>query len=88
MKKLMHFLFLSCLKATELIEKKLSFKLSPVEKVQLKAHKMMCTACSEYEKQSVLIDKVMESPQEISEFKLDLDKFKKSIIEKIDKEAS
>lgn len=57
MKKLMHILFLSCLKATELIEKKMHFKLSYTEKMQLKAHKMMCSACTNYEKQSVLLEK-------------------------------
>jgi len=55
-KKIMHKLFLSCLKATELIEKKFHFKLSFKEKLQLKGHKMMCKACSNYEKQSKIID--------------------------------
>ena len=54
-------LFLSCLKATELIEKKLIFKLSSKESVQLKVHKMMCDACTNYERQSILIDKAMAS---------------------------
>ncbi len=52
----MHTLFLSCLKATELIEKKLQFNLSFRERLQLKVHKMMCKACTNYEKQSSLID--------------------------------
>lgn len=54
--KIMHFLFLSCLKATELIEKKFHFKLSNTEKIQLKLHKMMCDACKRYEKQSEIIE--------------------------------
>lgn len=57
MKKIMHILFLSCLRATELIEKKLHFSLSWTEKIQLKTHKMMCGACTRYEKQSELIEK-------------------------------
>ena len=57
MKKIMHILFLSCLRATELIEKKLHFKLSVKEKLQLEMHKMMCDACSRYEKQSVFLEK-------------------------------
>lgn len=57
MKKIMHTLFLSCLKATELIEKKLQFKLSFRERLQLKVHKMMCKACTNYEKQSSFIDR-------------------------------
>lgn len=54
--KIMHFLFLSCLKATELIEKKLHFKLTLKEKIQLELHKMMCDACSMYEEQSEIIE--------------------------------
>lgn len=60
MKKIMHILFLSCHKASEFIEKKLHFKLSFGEKMQLELHKMMCSACSRYEKQSVLIEKSIE----------------------------
>lgn len=54
--KIMHFLFLSCLKATELIEKKLHIKLTMKEKIQLEMHKMMCDACTMYEKQSEIIE--------------------------------
>ena len=57
MKKLMNILFLSCLKASEMIEKKLHFKLSITEKLQLSMHKTMCSACSLYEKQSELLEK-------------------------------
>lgn len=59
MKKLMHILFLSCLKATELIEKKLYFRLSFKEKLQLKVHQAMCSACTNYEKQSIIMDKAL-----------------------------
>lgn len=62
MKKLMHILFLSCLKATELIEKKLYFRLSFKEKLQLKMHKTMCDACTNYEKQSKFMDKALSHP--------------------------
>jgi len=61
MKKLMHFLFLSCLKATELIEKKLHVKLSIKEKLRLKMHKSMCNACRRYDKQSKIIDNVLKN---------------------------
>lgn len=54
--KIMHFLFLSCLKATELIEKKFNLKLSFKEKIQLELHKMMCDACRTYEKQSRILE--------------------------------
>ena len=57
----MHFLFLSCLKATELIEKKLHVKLSIKEKLRLKMHKSMCNACRRYDKQSKIIDNVLKN---------------------------
>jgi len=61
MKKLMHFLFLSCLKATELIEKKLHIKLSLKEKLRLKMHKSMCNACRRYDKQSKIMDNALKT---------------------------
>jgi len=77
MKKIMHTLFLSCLKATELVEKKIHFGLSAKEKLQLKMHKMMCDACTSYEKQSVFLEKGISlderkefSPDELKNLKL------------------
>lgn len=81
MKKLMHTLFLSCLKATELIEKKMHFRLSARERLQLKMHKMMCSACSLYEKQSTTIENGLSSTfsgevseEDLASFKLDIKK--------------
>ena len=79
MKKLMHYLFLSCLKATELIEKKIYFGLTFREKMQLTAHKSMCKACTNYEKQSQLLDRALKNPpfnsnkdiQDLQELKLE-----------------
>lgn len=79
MKKLMNILILSCLKATELIEKKLHFKLSYKEKLQLKVHKMMCDACRLYEKQSALLEKAIEKQQEEKVEEIDIEKLKKEI---------
>ena len=56
----MKFLMLSCLKTTELVEKKNFSGLSLKEKVQLSIHKRMCGACAEYEKQSKFIDNFMK----------------------------
>ena len=83
----MHILFLSCLKATELIEKKMHFKLSVREKMQLRIHKSMCNACSNYEKQNFLIEMGIARQQNIETNKteIDLDQFKKSILDKIEK---
>ncbi len=83
MKKLMNKLLLSCLRATELIEKKLHFKLSVREKLQLRMHKMMCSACSNYEKQSVFIDKGISDIQEREISIDDVEQLKQSIAKKL-----
>ncbi|HDR50948.1 MAG TPA: hypothetical protein ENN90_04910 [Mariniphaga anaerophila] len=75
----MHILFLSCLKATELIEKKLHFKLSYTERLQLKVHKMMCDACRMYEKQSDFLEKGIEHQQKADLEEIDIEKLKKEI---------
>jgi len=81
----MHFLFLSCLKATELIEKKLAFKLSFKERLQLSVHKKMCKACTLYEGQSKLIEKAFEELQKsMQKQNLNIEEFKKEILEKTD----
>lgn len=73
MKKIMHILFLSCLKATELLEKKLYFKLSIREKLQLKMHKSMCEACSNYQKQSILIEKAIAKQENLENQQIEID---------------
>jgi hypothetical protein len=83
MKKLMNMLFLSCLKATELIEKKLNFKLSLTDNIRLSMHKAMCDACSLYEKQSITLDKALASSRNKEEIIIDLDNFKKELLAKI-----
>ncbi len=79
----MNKLLLSCLRATELIEKKLHFKLSVREKLQLRMHKMMCNACSNYEKQSVLIDKGISVIQEREISIDDIEQLKQTIAKKM-----
>jgi hypothetical protein len=79
MKKIMHILFLSCLKATELIEKKIHFKLSYKEKLQLKVHKMMCDACSNFEKQSEFLEKGIENQHKKLHADLDIEQLKEQI---------
>ncbi len=65
---------LSCHKATELIEKKTVFSLSPVEKVQLYMHTRVCDACRNYQQQSELLDKVIQKELEsLEEEKMSLD---------------
>ena len=83
MKKLNHILFLSCLKATELIEKKFHFKLSFTERLQLKIHKMMCDACRQYENHSLIIEKGIASSLKEEHPVPDLELIKKFIREKL-----
>lgn len=83
MKKVM----LSCLKATELIEKKLLFKLSFIEGVQLFFHKKVCHTCSAYEKQSVLIDQAIKKQYHHSEHFENLTEIQKLKIQDKIKEA-
>ncbi len=84
MKKLMHFLLLSCLKATRLIEKKLYIRLSLKERIQLKLHKSMCNACRLYDKQTHIIDEVLKTKK--PEFpNIDIETFKLHIKDTINK---
>jgi hypothetical protein len=54
-KRIIHFFVLSCRKATGLIEKNIYFKLSAMERLQLRWHLMLCDACTTYKKQSGLL---------------------------------
>lgn len=60
MKKLMNILLLSCKKASGLIEKKLHFPLSPIEKIQLTIHKSMCDVCKKHQDQSIELDALLK----------------------------
>lgn len=79
----MHILFLSCLKASELIEKKFHIKLSFRERLQLNIHKMMCKACTMYEKQSIVLEKSIENQNKFLSKEIDMDALKKSIVTKL-----
>ncbi len=52
----MNKLMLSCLKATELVEKSNIVSLSMMERFQLRIHLRMCDACKKYLKQSKALD--------------------------------
>ena len=52
---------LSCKKAATLIDKKAEISLSWKENMQLAMHKSMCDACTAYQKQSKLIDKILHT---------------------------
>ncbi len=82
----MHILFLSCLKATELIEKRLHFKLVWHETLQLKIHKMMCDACKTYEKQSIFLDQSIAKRLKIDvKEQMDIESLKEEIHRSLEK---
>jgi hypothetical protein len=83
MKNIMHKMFLSCLKATELIEKKFQIKLSFKEKMQLEIHTMMCGACSNYQKHSEFMEKGLQKIQTKDIKQEEISELKKSILGKI-----
>ena len=85
MRKIMHLLFLSCLKASKLIEKDLHIKLGFREKLQLRLHKTMCHTCNRYGKQSVLIEKGIRDLQKREAILVDFKKLEEHIILKIKK---
>lgn len=75
-------IFLSCLKATQLIEKKFYVKLKLSEKLQLKLHKTMCKACSNFDKQSSFIENAFKNQTEPK--KIDIDKLIIDIKKKVE----
>lgn len=84
-KRIIRFMFLSCLKATEIIEKGLHFKLSYKERLRLKVHKIMCDACKNYETHSLFIENAIaeqENKRDKDTF-TDIKKFKASILNKL-----
>ena len=56
----MNMVILSCRKVTELMEKKYSFKLTAIERVQLFMHTSMCDGCRNYFEQSEFMDKTLK----------------------------
>lgn len=57
--KLLQRMMISCIKSTELMEKRNLVGLNLYEKINLTLHKSMCDACTTYEKQSKLIEKFL-----------------------------
>ena len=58
-------------------------KLKWTEQLQLEAHKMMCSACNNYEKQSVLLDKAIYKNKQETLTQLDLTQLKQNITNKL-----
>lgn len=83
MKKIIRILMLSCLKATELIEKRLLFRLSLADKIRLKLHLTACKACRNYDKQSRLISEAALKIKEQDTQAVDMKQFIKDLKVKI-----
>jgi len=79
----MHFIFLSCLRTTGLIEKRLCFRLSFKERIQVRMHLTMCNACKNYDKQSAFLDTVLKYPNSPAESSLDFTDFINRLIFRI-----
>lgn len=85
MKALNH-LFLSCKKASELIEKKQEEKLTFVNSIQLKMHLSLCKLCLSYAKQSALINSALKKVFQQNKMELNnvnTDKLQERIIGKL-----
>ncbi len=84
MKKLMNLLVLSCQKATLLIEKGHVSSLGFMDRIQLSIHLRICKHCSNYQKQSLLIENVLNSakPKKIQASDLKLSELGKTRIKK------
>lgn len=81
----MNKLFLTCKKATELIERKHLDKISCKNGLQLNFHLIICKACSAYSKHSLLIHKALERHfrKEVEQLEMNNDELKKRIISKL-----
>lgn len=78
-------LFLTCKKATELIERKHLDKISCKNGLKLNFHLIICKACSNYSKHSLLIHKALERrfKKDIKQVDKPNDKLKEKIISKL-----
>ena len=70
----------NCRKATFLIEKKTTSRISIKEELELKYHLAGCTVCRIFQQQSILIDRMVKT--HFFETKLDSD-FKESLSKRI-----
>lgn len=82
-KYLLHKMLLTCKEATFLVEKREAGKISFREKIQLKAHLWICNACKNYEKQSKIIEKMLNKIFQKKEAETLSKEFKQKIIEKM-----
>ena len=84
MNRIIQIILLSCLKTTELVEKKFHFKLSFKEKLQLKLHLASCDICMKYSKQSQLIEEGLAVLHKPGDYQTDTKKLKIKICNSLD----
>lgn len=79
-----NFLFYSCKKATELIEKSKVINLNPIEKSRLAIHVSMCDSCRTYHQTSDILDrKLSEHLHQQTETESDLGEKKEALLKKL-----
>lgn len=76
MKGLTHLIMLSCLKATEMAERKISSRLSLLDTIKLHYHYKICSVCRDYENQSAIIEKLIKDISVKPEYEIITDKEK------------
>jgi hypothetical protein len=77
-------LFLSCRKAGELIEKSHQQPLHFHQKLQMHFHLKICDACKEYQRQSLLLEKLFQKRMAEAEIpESDWEKFRDGILNKL-----
>lgn len=85
MKPILH---LNCKKATEMVEQNNFVRLSFIQRLKLKFHLAICSACMAYHKQSIAIDQFFKENTEESMKEEEIDKtktLKHNIISNINK---
>lgn len=60
LKKIIHLFFLSCSKATLLMEKRNAKNISPKENWQLSVHVMICKWCKAYQEKVEILDSILK----------------------------
>lgn len=76
-------ILLTCKKAAELVERKQNKRISFKENIQLKLHLWICKACAVYEKQSKIIQNLLQKVVQKSSTEKLSEESKKKILESL-----
>lgn len=82
-------LFLSCKRAAELIDRKQSGNITVLQDMQLRMHTSMCKVCTAYEKQSKLLEELLEKKLKSKENVTEDEKaqLKRKILDRLDSDG-